>query len=76
MTLSPVTIVDRQGRRPALLAKDAKTRDLFDSVLLVTSCHAGSCTGEGPGLAPEIRASDCCMFVINAKDRCFRALKH
>ena len=64
-----LTLLDRQARRPALLAKTAQTRDLFDSVLLIDSVHAASCTVEGPGLDQTIHASDNCMFVIHPHDR-------
>jgi len=64
-----LTLLDKQGRRPALLAKDSKTRDLFDSVLLVRSCHAAACTAEGPGLSGTLTATDNAMFVIQPRDR-------
>mmetsp|Transcript_39707 Transcript_39707/g.97598 ORF Transcript_39707/g.97598 Transcript_39707/m.97598 type:complete len:756 (-) Transcript_39707:545-2812(-) len=70
-----VDLKDKQGRKPALLAKDQKTRDLFDSVFLRRYTHAPACTASGPGLDEVVVADDNCMFIIEARDRFGAPLK-
>ena len=51
-----VDIPDGQGRKAMSVCKTEEAREAMRSALVKTACHGPSCTAEGPGLQPEVRA--------------------
>jgi len=69
------SLADSQGRTPALMCMDRKTRDVFDSHLLRSKVHPQSSIVSGPGLQAEVVASDACAVEIQPCDRFGRRLQ-